>query len=251
MLKAVPDESALIHKEGDYATLLVSDLHLGLEKEMASKGFRLPPYSQKMLDRMNLMAEKNHLNRVIVVGDVKHSIGKVEDIDWGIIPWFFGALLDVFSAVEVVPGNHDALIKTLLPPRVKLHPSEGTVIGTRKKVGIAHGHSWPSQEVIASKTIVMGHSHFRYEMRDKFGARSKEAVWLFADYDVAALMKKAGYPPKKSGYGRLIVMPPFNNLVGGQAINAKGGFDFGPILSSGSIKVADADIFLLDGTRVG
>jgi len=251
MLKVVPDESALIHKEGDYSTLLVSDLHLGLEKEMASKGFRIPPYSQKMLDRMNAIGEKNRLNRVIVVGDVKHSIGKVQDIDWGIVPWFFGALLDVFQSVEVVPGNHDALIGTLLPSKVKLHRAEGTVIGQRTKVGIAHGHSWPSQEVIAAKTIVMGHSHFRYEMRDKFGGRSKEAVWLFATYDVADLLEKAGLPQVTRGEGRLIVMPPFNNLVGGQAINAKGGFDFGPILSSGSVNVADADLFLLDGTRVG
>jgi len=251
LLKVVQDESALIHREGDVATLLVSDLHLGLEKEMASKGFRIPPYSQKMLDRMNSMAEKNQLNRVIVVGDVKHSIGKVQDIDWGIIPWFFGTLLDIFQAVEVVPGNHDGMIGSLLPSRVKLHPAEGTVIGKRRKVGITHGHSWPSQEVIASRTIVMGHSHFRYEMRDKFGGRSKEAVWLFANYDVADLLAKAGHPPVKKGEGKLIVMPPFNNLVGGQAINAKGGFDFGPILSSGSFRLSDADIFLLDGTRVG
>jgi uncharacterized protein len=251
LLKVVPDESALIHKEEDVATLLVSDLHLGLEKEMASKGFRLPPYSQKMLDRINSMAERSRLDRVIVVGDVKHSIGKVQDIDWGIIPWFFGTLLDIFQAVEVVPGNHDGLLQSLLPSRVKLHPVEGTVIGHRKKVGIAHGHSWPSEEVIASKTIVMGHSHFRYEMRDRFGGRNKEAVWLFAAYDVSDLSKKAGHPSRKGGEGKLIVMPPFNNLVGGQAINAKGGFDFGPILSSGSVDVAEADIFLLDGTRVG
>jgi metallophosphoesterase superfamily enzyme len=56
LLKVVPNESALIHKEGDQATLLVSDLHLGLEKDLASKGFRIPPFSQKMLDRMNSMA---------------------------------------------------------------------------------------------------------------------------------------------------------------------------------------------------
>jgi len=252
MLKVVPGESALIHRDGDYATLLVSDLHLGLEKEMAKKGFRIPPYSQKMLDRMNAIAEADGLNRVIVVGDVKHSIGKVEDIDWGIIPWFFGALLDVFPSVEVVPGNHDGLIGTLLPSRVQLHPSEGAVIGRgRARVGVAHGHSWPSAEVIASRHIVMGHSHFRYEMRDRFGARSKEAVWLFAQYDVADLLEKAGHPARKAGEGSLVVMPPFNNLVGGQAINARGGFDFGPILSSGSVRVTDSDVFLLDGTRVG
>jgi hypothetical protein len=251
LLKVVPNESALIHREGDQATLLVSDLHLGLEKDLASKGFRIPPYSQKMLDRMNSMAEKNRINRAIVVGDVKHSIGKVEDIDWGIIPWYFDTLLDIFPAVEIVPGNHDGGIKSLLPSRVKLHPAEGTVIGHRQKVGVTHGHSWPSKEVIASRNIVMGHSHFRYEMRDKFGGRSKEAVWLFAAYDVADMLEKAGQPPTKRGEGKLIVMPPFNNLVGGQAINAKGGFDFGPILSSRAFRLTDADIFLLDGTRVG
>ncbi len=251
MLKVVPNESALIHKEGDSSTLLVSDLHLGLEKEMASKGFRIPPYSQKMLDRMNSMAERNRLNRAIVLGDVKHSIGKVEDIDWGIIPWFFDTLLDIFTTVEIVPGNHDGGIRSLLPSRVKLHPAEGTVIGSRSKVGVTHGHSWPSKEVITSRNIVMGHSHFRYEMRDRFGARSKEAVWLFATYDVEEMLVKAGYLPVKRGEGKLIVMPPFNNLVGGQAINAKGGFDFGPILSSGAFRLSDADIFLLDGTRVG
>ena len=84
----------------------------------------------------------------------------------------------------------------------------------------------------------MGHSHFRYEMRDRFGGRSKEAVWLFANYDVADLLAKAGHPAGEEGEGKLIVMPPFNNLVGGQAINAKGGFDFGPILSSGSVDVS-------------
>ena len=251
LLKVVPEEPALIHREGDEATLLVSDLHLGLEKEMASKGFRIPPYSQKMLDRLNAMAEQNRLNRIVVVGDVKHSIGKVEDIDWGIIPWFFEALLDVFPAVEVVPGNHDALIRTLLPQRVKLHSPEGTVIGRKSKVGVAHGHSWPSKEVIVSRSIVMGHSHFRYEMRDRFGGRRREAVWLFANYDLADMLAKAGYPRSRHGEGKLVVMPPFNNLVGGQAINAKGGFDFGPILSSRSFRLSDADIFLLDGTRVG
>ena len=84
----------------------------------------------------------------------------------------------------------------------------------------------------------MGHSHFRYEMRDRFGARSKEAVWLFAKYDVgeAARARRVTRAAPR-GVGELMVMPPFNNLVGGQAINAKGGFDFGPVLSSGTVDV--------------
>lgn len=250
MLKVVPQEAALIFKEGGDCTILVSDLHLGLEKEMAAKGFRMPPYSMKIMDRINSVAEKYEANRIVVLGDVKHSIGKVEDIDWNVLPWFFDTLLDLFSSVEVVPGNHDGGIKTLLPSRVRLHPSSGIVIGSEEKVGVTHGHSWPSQEVIECARMVIGHSHFRYEMRDRFGARSKEAVWLFVGYDIPKLLHKAGLPDGQPGTGELIVMPPFNNLVGGQAINTKGGFDFGPVLSSGAVDVKDADVFLLDGTRV-
>jgi len=244
-------EAALIFKEDADSTALVSDLHLGLEKEMAARGFRIPSYSMRMMDRINGIAEKFGANRIIVLGDVKHSIGKVEDIDWNTIPWFFDTLLDVFSSVEVVPGNHDGGIKSLLPSRVRLHPSEGVVIGSREKVGVTHGHSWPSQDVISCGRMVIGHSHFRYEMRDRFGSRSKEAVWLFADYDVANLLRKAGSRSKavRKG-GELIVMPPFNNLVGGQAINSPEGFKFGPVLSSGCVDVKSADVFLLDGTRV-
>lgn len=255
MLKVVPKEAALILKDGaeggSGGTILVSDLHLGLEKEMAAKGFRIPPYSIKILDRINAMAEKYGADRIVVLGDVKHSIGKVEDIDWNVLPWFFDTLLDIFSSVEVVPGNHDGGIKTLLPSRVKLHPSSGIVVGTEEKVGVTHGHSWPAQDVITCGRMVIGHSHFRYEMRDRFGAKSKEAVWLFAPYDIPALSRKAGFEYDGTAVeGQLTVMPPFNNLVGGQAINAKGGFDFGPVLASGAVDVKGADIFLLDGTRV-
>jgi len=229
---------------------LISDLHLGLEKEMAKKGFRIPPYSMKIIDRVNVIAERYKANRIIVLGDVKHSIGKVDDIDWSVLPWFFDMLLDIFSSVEVIPGNHDGGIKSILPSRVKLHPSDGVVIGSDERVGVTHGHSWPSQEVISCGRMVMGHSHFRYEMKDRFGAKSKEAVWLFAKYDVGGLLKKAGFPVSSRGTGEIMVMPPFNNLVGGQAINVKGGLDFGPVLSSGTVDVREADIFLLDGTRV-
>ena len=263
MIKVVPKEAALLFRSGDSTTILVSDLHLGLEKELASKGFRVPPYSMKILDRIREMAEKYRAERIVVLGDVKHSIGKVEDIDWNILPWFFETLLDLFQTVDVVPGNHDGGIKPLLPMRVRLHPASGVVMGEEggEKVGVTHGHSWPAQDVISTGNVVIGHSHFRYEMEDRFGIKSRESVWLFAGYKIEELLVKAGHhhhhpppllPPvaKWMKRGELVVMPPFNRLVGGQAINAPGGFGFGPVLSSGAIDVKDADIFLLDGTRV-
>jgi putative SbcD/Mre11-related phosphoesterase len=251
LLKIVPAEAALVFATAEGSILLISDLHLGLEKEMAKKGFRLPAYSIRMVERIKGIAERYGAKRLAVLGDVKHTVGKVEDIDWGVVPWFFDTMLDLFESVEVVPGNHDGSIKTVLPPRVMLHPSQGAVLGRgRGRIGIAHGHAWPSEAAIATRNLVIGHSHFTYEMRDALGSRSREAVWVRAEYGVAELMEGAGYSSKAKGKGMLTVMPPFNRLVGGQPINRSRSFQFGPVLSSRSVSLDGADIFLLDGTRV-
>ena len=251
MLKIVPGEAAIVFSSDGDTTLLISDLHLGLEKEMAKKGFRLPAYSVKMVERVKDTAEKYSTKRLAVLGDVKHTVGKVEDIDWGVVPWFFDTMLDLFEAVDVVPGNHDGNIKTVLPHRVNLHTSQGMVLGKGPgRIGVAHGHAWPSEEAIATRNLVIGHSHFTYEMRDSLGSRMREAVWVRAEYDVAELMEGAGYESGAKGKGRLTVMPPFNRLVGGQPINRSRSFQFGPVLSSRSVSLEDADIFLTDGTRV-
>ena len=251
MLKIVPGEAALVYTTGSESTLLISDTHLGLEKEMAKKGFSLPAYSVKMVARVRDLAERYGTQSLVVLGDVKHTVGKVEDIDWGVIPWFFDTMLDLFERVVVIPGNHDGSIKTVLPPRVVLHPSHGAVLGKgRGRVGLAHGHAWPSEEAIASRNLVIGHSHFTYEMRDELGTRIREAVWVSATYDLAQLMEGAGYSSKLKGEGKLTVMPPFNRMVGGQAINRSKAFQFGPVLSSRSVNLEKADIFLTDGTRV-
>jgi len=251
LLKIVPGEAAIVFSSAGDSTLLISDLHLGLEKEMAKKGFRLPAYSVKMVDRVKVTAEKYGTKRLAVLGDVKHTVGKVEDIDWGAVPWFFDTMLDLFEAVDVVPGNHDGNIRSVLPQRVTLHTSQGMVLGKGPgRIGVAHGHAWPSEEAIATRNLVIGHSHFTYEMRDSLGSRTREAVWVRAEYDVAELMEGAGYESGAKGKGRLTVMPPFNRLVGGQPINRSRSFQFGPVLSSRSVSLDDADIFLTDGTRV-
>jgi uncharacterized protein len=118
------------------------------------------------------------------------------------------------------------------------------------RVGVAHGHAWPSLSALETRRIVIGHSHFTYEMKDNLGTRTRESVWVHAKFDMQQMTKKAGYKSRAKGEGDLTVMPPFNRLVGGQPINRKKSFEFGPVLSSGAIDLETADIFLLDGTRV-
>ena len=178
-------------------------------------------------------------------------MGKVEDIDWGVVPWFFDTMLDLFEAVDVVPGNHDGNIRTVLPPRVKLHPSQGTVLGQgRGRVGLAHGHAWPSEEAIATKNLVIGHSHFTYEMKDALGSRTRESVWVSATYDVPQLMEGAGYRSRAKGEGKADSDAPVQQDGGRPADQQEQVVQFGPVLSSRSVSLEEADIFLMDGTRV-
>lgn len=248
MIKIIYNEAALLVCREN---LVISDLHLGIEKELASKGFRIPSYTLKMIERIRDIKEKTNASNLIILGDVKHSVGKVEDIDWQTIPSFFEVMLDLFSSVSVLPGNHDGNIDRVLPNKVKLHPATGIVLtGYGKNYGLAHGHAWPSKEGIESKNLIIGHSHFSFQIRDKFGSRSKELVWLVTEYDVHGLAMSAGYKTDKKGKGKLIVMPPFNKILGGQPINSSSSTEFGPVLSSRYVDIENSDVFLLDGTRV-
>jgi putative SbcD/Mre11-related phosphoesterase len=250
LIKIIPNEAVLILQDKE-SVIVVSDLHLGIEKDMAAKGFRLPSYTVKMVERIRNIREITSAKRIIILGDVKHSIGKVEDIDWQTVPSFFETMLDLFSDVIVLPGNHDGNIAKLLPPKVRLFPAEGLVIKIgNSRFGLAHGHAWPTREAIESGNMIIGHSHFSFEIRDRFGARSRELVWVSAEYDINGLANDAGYRTDVRGKGRLIVMPPFNRIVGGQPINSERSTEFGPVLSSRHVDVLNAEIFLLDGTRI-
>ena len=50
---------------------------------------------------------------------------------------------------------------------------------------------------------------------------------------------------------KLIVMPAFNDLVGQASVNRSDRRPLGPMLSSGSVLMNDADLYLLDGTYIG
>jgi len=49
----------------------------------------------------------------------------------------------------------------------------------------------------------------------------------------------------------LIIIPAFNDLIGGASLNRLKKRLMGPVLNSGTINVADAEVHLIDGTYLG
>ena len=219
--------------------IIVADLHIGVESHLGRKGFHLP--SRTTIMRDDLLSISDDATRLIVLGDVKDSVPGSTKQEYREIPDFFRAMVERFDVVDVVIGNHDTQIDEFLPKHVNVHSASGLRTGD---VGLIHGHTWPSPEVMASKILVTAHNHPNVMFVDGVGKRTTEPCWFRAPF--------IGTP---DNYLRcpeeMIMMPSFNRLLGGSPVNVEGEKFLGPLMNSSSIDIDGAQIFLLDGICLG
>ncbi len=249
-MKATPvyGAPALKIKSAKESTLVVADLHMGMESELASRGVVLPSQVPKIKERLLELIERERPKRLIFLGDVKHNVPIATWQEWRELPAFFEELAKLVR-VEVVPGNHDGGLKGMVPSDVKIHGVGGILFGI--SIGLVHGHAWPSPELMKAKLLVSAHNHPAVKFRDELGARTIEPVWLRCKLDPSKLPKKLQGAAKNS-MPKLLVMPAFGELVGGAAVNQAVPKELiGPIFKSGAAIIEDAEVYLLDGTCLG
>ncbi len=241
---------AFMIKAARERSLVVADLHLGIEGELASKGVSLPSQIPKTKERLIELIKRRRPNRLIFLGDVKHNVPIASWQEWRELPCFFKELAKLVR-VEVIRGNHDGGLEGMVPQGIKIHGARGIVLGKRKRVGLMHGHTWPSPEVLNTKLLMAGHNHPAVEFRDELGGRTIEPVWLRAKLDASRFPRRLqeqieGEPPE------LLVMPAFSELVGGAAVNRGIPKELiGPMFKAGVVKLDEAEAYLLDGTFLG
>lgn len=254
--------------------LIIGDLHIGWEVSLAQKGIHVPSQTGKLLNNLMQAIDDARPTTLIFIGDVKHAVSRVELEEWRDVPEFFEKVLKAVPDVRVVLGNHDGNLEPLTPPEVKLIPSSGIVW---HDVGILHGHAWPTPDLLACETLVMGHVHPVIMLRDPLGFRILRQVWVKTQCDGATmaggLFKHLGLKCERSPEEELeerfqvnlnksqqcIIMPSFNDFLSGATINKKvierlrdAPDEYtGPILRSGALDVENAEIYLTDGTYLG
>ena len=273
-IKPIRPYPALLLRRNSERVLAVVDLHLGWEVALAEKGVHVPSQMPKILNQMLQLIELCKPTRLIFLGDVKHTIAKVEMEEWRDIPDFFEVLSRKVPNIQIVPGNHDGNLEPLLPETVKIFPSTGVVLGS---IGLFHGHAWPAPELLGCRSLITGHVHPMVAFRDPMGFRITRQVWVKAECNGArlakSLLERLGVKVDVNAdpaallhdkfkvrlrASQLFVMPSFNEFLGGQPINQRSlGKDvrsrafIGPVLRSGSINLDGAETYLLDGTFLG
>lgn len=235
----LPDHLAL-EIRGQENIVCVGDLHVGLESEMRAKGVHVPSRTHHM--ERELVALSDGRDRLVLLGDVKNKVPGSTHQEYAELPGFFRSMARHYARVDLVRGNHDTNIEEFLPDGIDVHPSTGFRIGN---VGFAHGHTWPSPEVMAARTLVVGHNHPTVALEDSLGNISKEPCWVRLPVKEGPHKRYVEVPEE------VIMVPAFNRSLGGSPVNLARGKLLGPLFSEGLVDIREGRVYLTDGIYLG
>ena len=239
-IEPVPDMPALVVR-GRKKWACIADLHLGIEAELRASGFNIPNQTRKVISMIESL--EGYADRMIILGDVKQRITHATPREDKDLRSVMDVVMRLFQAVVITPGNHDGGLKDIVPEGCIVTPLNGTVV---EGAGALHGHVWPSEEVMATKTIITAHVHPSILLEDSLGGRANEKCWMRAKMRKEKANERYGSCPDE-----MVVMPAFNPLITGTPVNAPGGGRLGPLLRNGFADDDAMTVYLLDGTNLG
>jgi len=197
-IRPIHPNAAILLENAGKKYITVSDLHIGLESELLAKGITITPsLVSDMIAELSDLVQSQHADSVILLGDIKHSVGTISKQEWDIVPIFLKQLSDK-ADVYIVPGNHDGNIRHLVPMNVNIITSKGMVLDDTLLV---HGHTMPSDVRGHIKRIVMGHIHPVF--LKKGSVINGERVWLYLQVRKEDIFAEKGILD-------VVVMPTFN-----------------------------------------
>ncbi len=236
-IQPVLNETALFIK--NKKILVIADLHIGIENELRELGLQAPSQTPFMTKRLTKLFKKYKPNILILLGDIKHNIPSTTIQERTDIKHFISQIQS-FGSIHILPGNHDGNIDRLLTSVINLHSSDGFVIDN---IGFIHGHRWPNEKIMQCEYVILGHTHPTIMLTDRLGYKTFEPCWIRGKCIKNTLIEK--YPD--SNNPNIIVLPAFNPLCGGIAINKE------PLIGPFNkiLDIKNAEVYLPNGSSLG
>lgn len=175
--------------------IAISDLHLGLEASMTSRGNYIPEFQlDQIIEELEEIRELTDCDRILINGDLKNqystSYSEKSEIDD-----LLSFLTDQFEDVIVIQGNHDTFTDSILEEH-GLRPLEQY---EEDGVLFTHGDERPDQDW---STIVIGHEHPALALEDDIGVTEKVDAFLHLE-----------------GEKEIFVLPAYSPISNGSEIN--------------------------------
>ncbi len=193
----IPNTLPALYLEG-CRTLVISDLHIGQESVLRLKGVHIPEISYpRIKEDISALLDKTRAEEIVLLGDVKHELGRPSAQEWVEVKDLLGFLADQRLGVHIVRGNHDNYILSILG-RFSLHLHDPCM-----QIGDALLIHGDKKVLVPSsvKTIIMGHEHPAVSSRDSSGSRYKFRAFLVGKYDGREIIVMPASSPLAAGVG--------------------------------------------------
>lgn len=187
----------------DLDTVVLSDLHLGLESLMANSGVYMPKTQlETVKEDLSAIVERVNPSRIIVCGDIKHEFSKTTYGEREEVQEFIDFLTELVDEVLLVKGNHDNYLIYYVEDYDDVELDEYYVLDG---ILFIHGHEiLEDLQTLDADHVVIGHEHPSLALKDKVGVTEKIHCFLYGEMD--------------DGRG-LIVLPAFSSLAEGTPMN--------------------------------
>ena len=236
--RIIPSKPVLI-SEGDKKNIIVTDIHIGFESNMASNDIFIgsSTTTDETVNEILDIIDEEKPDSIILLGDIKSSTKSITTREWEEVPKFFERIKEKCEVV-LVPGNHDANLQKLAPSDITFISTAGMV---EENTLLTHGHTMPPNSFSYVDKIIMGHIHPVFFQEDSI--MNGQRVWLSIKAD------KEDIFPDRTGEIEITVMPSFNNaFYATHKRNSKRSIS--PIINRVQT-IQRAKIVTLDGTIIG
>ncbi|MBU5575443.1 MAG: metallophosphoesterase [Candidatus Aenigmatarchaeota archaeon] len=218
-LKFVLNEPAILINK----TLVIGDIHIGYEYELESYGIHIPNQTERIIKKIEKIIKETKAKKLILLGDIKHFFKGISFNEFKDLPNFLDKLSEKIELI-IVKGNHDGNIEDLVE-NIKVYDASGF---RDNNIYYFHGNGKPKEDYKKCKIILMSHVHPLI----KFSSGNSvmyERCWIISE----------------NKNSKLIILPAFNDLLGGVSINSE------KIELINGFKFEESKIYLLDGTYIG
>lgn len=185
--------------------LVLSDLHLGLEKSMTSKGSYVPQFQlSDIIDDIKKAQDITGSSKILINGDLKNEFRRNHFSEKKEIRELLSFLEEDFEDVILIKGNHDTMLEGL----VEEFEVDFEQYVVKSEVLFIHGHQSIEEldlrENESFTTIVIGHEHPALALKDDVGVKEKVDCFLYGQTDQNL---------------NIIVLPAFAKVSSGTRIN--------------------------------
>ena len=151
----------LLVVENSEKILVIGDLHLGFEEVLNQSGILVgrKMFEEILFELSKIFEKVGKVNKIVLLGDVKHSFGKIVGQEWKEILDlidYLNSKLNKNGALIIIKGNHDKILGPVVAKRdLEIH--DYFIFG---KYCFLHGHRG-FEEIYDRrvKSWILGHGH--------------------------------------------------------------------------------------------